>query len=182
MSENALLDRHAHTRTFSLPFFDDAETPNDHWLFEGTWGRESEPEYPGSAQELMGTVYHDSPNPNDPESKTLYAHLSNMALRLDGEIDLSGTASAVLTYWDKRDLGAGDRAYVELSTDGGFTWTAIHMEHHDAAAWQAHSLDLSRYAALPAPHNRIVIRFRLDARSDTATGDGWYIDAIRVDG
>ncbi|MBI5957506.1 MAG: hypothetical protein HY866_02135 [Chloroflexi bacterium] len=120
-----------------------------------------------------GNVFHDSPNAGT--TPIPYIHLSDMSTTLEGTIDLTGTTTAALTYWDSRNLGWGDRIYVEVSEDEGFTWTAIRNTSGASTAWNKRLHDLSAYAG-----SRINIRFRLDARSDPNVNDGWYIDDIVV--
>ncbi len=117
-----------------------------------------------------GYVFHDSIS-----DSINYLHLSNMSTTLEGMIDLSGTANPALTYWDKRQLGRGDRVYTEISTDEGFTWVSVRSASGTDTTWRKRLIDLSTYAG-----QQINIRFRLDARSDSRVGDGWYIDDIVV--
>jgi Flp pilus assembly pilin Flp len=120
-----------------------------------------------------GQVFHDSPNAG--ATKLSYIHLSDMSTTLEGTIDLTGTTTAALTYWDTRELGWGDSIRVEISTDEGFTWTSIRNTGGTDTNWRKRLHDLSGYAG-----QRINIRFRLDARSDPNVNDGWYIDDIVV--
>ena len=119
---------------------------------------------------ITGRVFTDSPAGN-------YFHQNDMSLTLEGMIDLSGTSNPALTYWDRRSLGSGDTVYTEISTDEGFTWTAVRQATGTDNTWRERHIDLSAYAG-----RRINIRFRLDGRggSSSSTGDGWYIDDIRV--
>jgi len=130
----------------------------------------------GSARVLVnfgitGRVFTDSPAGN-------YFHQNDMSLTLEGTIDLAGTGNPALTYWDRRSLGWGDTIYTEISTDEGFTWQPpVRQATGTDNTWRERHIDLTAYAG-----QRINIRFRLDGRggSSSTTGDGWYIDDIRV--
>lgn len=117
---------------------------------------------------VSGMVFHDSPAGD-------YFHDNNMSLTLEGVIDLSGTSNPALSYWDKRQLGSGDTAYTEISTDGGFTWDVLRQTGGTDSNWRKRLLDLSSYAG-----EQVNIRFRLDARNNSRVGDGWWIDDILV--
>ena len=129
----------------------------------------------------QGYVFHDSYNPDYddytvvPNRTTPYLHLSDMSLTLKGTIDLAGTVNPALTYWNMRSLGYGDRVYTEISTDEGYTWTTLLSSSGTDLTWKKRYYDLSAYAG-----QKITIRFRLDARSNPAVGDGWFIDDIQV--
>ncbi len=120
---------------------------------------------------ITGRVFTDSPSGN-------YFHMNDMSLTLEGLIDLTGTANPALTYWDRRSLGWSDTVYTEISTDEGFTWRPpVRSATGTDNTWRERHIDLSAFAG-----QKINIRFRLDGRggSSSSTGDGWYIDDIRV--
>jgi len=87
--------------------------------------------------------------------------------------DLSATAAPVLSFHsDYRDLG--DDAYVDVSTDGGTTWT--NLLHYDGVSMRGPrlvQLDLSAYAGQPS----VIIRFHY-----VAPGWDWYwqVDDVQV--
>jgi Flp pilus assembly pilin Flp len=119
---------------------------------------------------INGYVFTDSPAGN-------YFHNNDMAITLEGVIDLAGTNNPALSYWDRRDLGWGDTVYTEVSSDGGFTWDIVRQTGGDDNTWTKRLIDLSAYAG-----DKINIRFRLDGRggSSSSISDGWYIDDILV--
>ena len=120
---------------------------------------------------ITGRVFTDSPAGN-------YFHQNDMALTLEDVIDLAGTTNPALTYWERRALGSSDWIYTEISTDEGFTWDPpVRSAYGTDNTWRERHIDLSAYAG-----QKINIRFRLDGRggSSSSTGDGWYIDDIRV--
>lgn len=112
-------------------------------------------------------VYHDSPGGD-------YLHGSNAAMTLEGTIDLTGASNPYLTFWNRRLRGPSDYFRVEVSTDGGYTWSSVQRWTGDVG-WQKESVSLRSYRG-----SRINIRFRIDARLDSRVDDGWYIDDIQV--
>ncbi|MBN2306037.1 MAG: hypothetical protein JXQ72_16260 [Anaerolineae bacterium] len=117
---------------------------------------------------VAGYIFADSPDGN-------YFHQNDMSLHLEGKIDLTGTSNPALSFWETRYMHWSDSVRVEISTDEGFTWNSIYSSSSDYSTWRKLLLDLSGYAG-----QKITIRFRLDARSDTRVDDGWYIDDIVV--
>ncbi|MFQ5614181.1 MAG: hypothetical protein ACE5H9_18825 [Anaerolineae bacterium] len=108
--------------------------------------------------------------------------------------DLRGVEAATLTYWTWYDLEEDwDYAYVEVSTDGGQTWTALPTPHTrdddpsgnaygpgytgqsgDGPVWIEESLDLSPYAG-----QEILIRFEY-VTDDAVNRPGFAVDDIRI--
>ena len=119
---------------------------------------------------LEGYAYHDSPGAD-------YIRPGNSALILESPIDLSGTTNPTLSYWDWRDLGSSsDSVRVEISTDGGFTWTGIRTSWGDDRTWRKRFINLSSYAG-----QQVNLRFRLDAHyTSGSVSEGWYVDDIYV--
>ncbi|MCC6799228.1 MAG: hypothetical protein IT325_03880, partial [Anaerolineae bacterium] len=117
---------------------------------------------------LATQVYHDSPAGN-------YDHQNNMAMTLEGMIDLRGASAPYLSFWYKRLLGSSDYGRVEVSTDQGYSWTEVTNTSGASTTWAQSYVNLSAYAG-----QLVNIRFRLDARYNAGVGDGWYIDDIQV--
>jgi len=88
-------------------------------------------------------------------------------------VDLSTAAAPILRFQsDYRDLG--DDGYVDVSTDGGTTWT--NLLHYDGVAARGPllvQLDLSAYAGQPS----VIIRFHY-----VASGWDWYwqVDDVQI--
>ncbi|CAG0936462.1 tRNA(Glu)-specific nuclease WapA [Thermoflexales bacterium] len=164
--ENNVITRPAYIRVFTVAgplFSDDAESGDSQWITEGSWAISTEAAHSGSF------AFSDSPGDN-------YPHGSNAALTLADPITLPTDAPARLEFWDPIDLGAGDHALVEISTDNGQSWTPlIDRTSVSNVSWTRHTADLAAYAG-----QSILLRFRLDARQDTAVGDGWHIDDVLV--
>ncbi|MCF6306994.1 MAG: choice-of-anchor J domain-containing protein [Flavobacteriaceae bacterium] len=129
---------------------------------------------------------------------------SNTNILLEtGILDLSGTTAAQIDFWHiAKTEGGWDKCYVEISTDGGATYTALPNSaylgaangydtngyfHEDSYAdwgttdvpainawWKKESFSLAAY-------NVANVRFRFLLTSDSsANRDGWYIDDIQV--
>jgi hypothetical protein len=114
--------------------------------------------------------------------------------RLTRAFDLRQVTSATLRYWTWYDLEADwDYGYVEISTDGGETWTILPAPHSittnptgnaygpgytglsgDGPIWLEESLDISAYAGQEA-----LIRFE-GVTDDAVNRPGWTIDDISI--
>lgn len=128
----------------------------------------------GSAKIVLGfsgesMVFHDSPTGN-------YEHLTDTRVELEGEISLIGLTDPVL-FWEHRyAIGSGDNMRVQVSTDEGFNWFTIFSQGSGTDLnWTEAFVDLTPYRG-----NKIVLRFQLDARTNTPVGDGWWVDNIRI--
>lgn len=114
-------------------------------------------------------VFHESPLGN-------YTHRTDNFLELEGEIDLAGTANPVLLWDERYNIGTSDYIRVEISTDKGFTWTSLYERWNSTDwNWTEVNRDLTAYAG-----QKVVLRFRLNALSNSGVADGWWIDNIRV--
>jgi len=95
-------------------------------------------------------------------------------LVLSTAIDLSGSTNPKLVFWHKYDLEDGwDYGRVEVSEDGGSTWTQL-QSYTGVSGWTREQLDLSSHKS-----GDVKIRFRLQT-DDSVTRDGWYIDDTAV--
>ncbi len=137
--------------------------------------------------------FHDSPAGN-------YAALDNMAIILDGVINMTGAVNPVLSWYEQLRCGTGDRLRVEVSaplrtggtTNWFTTWYTIdsRTDPNDITTWTQRSLDLrtALQSLSGTPFGNpvdftnlyLTFRFRLDARTDTNVNDGWWIDDIVV--
>ncbi|HVO43382.1 MAG TPA: hypothetical protein VMT34_12195, partial [Aggregatilineales bacterium] len=118
--------------------------------------------------------------------------------RLTHSFDLSQVQSATLSFWLwYATEDQWDYAYVEVSADGGQTWTTLatqdmvppghnnrfgpgftgysgHGKDRNSAAWRQESIDLTPYAG-----KRIQIRFEY-LTDDEGTDDGVLVDDISI--
>ncbi len=90
-------------------------------------------------------------------------------------LDLSAAAAPVLSFQsDFNDYGGSDDGYVDVSTDGGTTWTnLLHYDGVDVRGPRRVQLDLAAYAGQPS----VIIRFHY-----VAPGWDWYwqVDDVQI--
>lgn len=173
------------TGNMPYPFFDNMEGGPANWVADGQWSLSPEKAYSGSSawSDSPGTNYADDTN-SSLQSSRPFQLLSNQATNPE------------LSFWHIRDLGPYDKLYVEASTDGGTTWTALwsyqytdstsahpeapgvgRNEFNTQLGWEYVSIDMRPYISDTTP---FYLRFRLDALTDNRTGDGVWIDDIRL--
>ncbi len=110
---------------------------------------------------------------------------------LTGELDLTGLSTATLEFWTWFQVEEGwDYAYVEVSADGGKSWTILKGLHTTAQnpvgnsyghgftgrsnGWVSESIDLSPYVG-----GEVLLRFEY-ITDETTYLDGFLIDDITV--
>lgn len=168
----------------TVAFFDDASQGTGQWTVFDRWG----------IQNVNGDwVYSDSPG-------GLYTTMATAIMTTAAPLDLSGAGRAWLTFqstWDI-DIG-GDAGRVEISTDGGSTWTGVpgrytRPGHGTTGAYSlgtqlldepcydgthrfeaTEQMDLTPWAGL----TDVRLRLRLTT-DDSYRRDGWYVDDITV--
>lgn len=95
-------------------------------------------------------------------------------------------SSARLTFWSRYYNDPEDTGNVEVSTDGGTTWTTLRVLSDAPSVppadtrMQNHEVDLSAYLGMP-----IKLRFRFNTDPVTyflIRTLGWWVDDINVDG
>ena len=105
------------------------------------------------------------------------SYQNNDRISIGFTADLTGVASATLTFWHRFDFASGDSGSVSVSsrqTETSWRGKRIRSFTGTQTAWQHESIDLSRFAG-----NTINISFNF--QSDAMhTADGWYIDDIAV--
>jgi hypothetical protein len=120
----------------------------------------------------------------------------NSSLMLDGLLNLMGATTPVLEFWTQYDLDPGSFARVEVSIDGGFSWTQANLGTSGvcdtagayctptigssssnttslAGTWIVRRHNLANYI-----NQRIGLRFRMT--TPATTDDGWWITDIQV--
>ncbi len=126
----------------------------------------------------------DSPNGN-------YANNSNTTITLTNPVDLTGAASATLSFWAKWSIENDyDYVQVQASADNGNSWTPLCGKYTNPGTnnqdpnqplydgiqttWVKEEISLDNYIGMP-----ILIRFEL--QSDFfVTDDGFYFDDLTV--
>ncbi len=148
----------------TYPFADDFESGLGNWTAEAPWG--------------ATTAYYSSPVSSATDSPSTYYGASvDASLVLASSIDLTSATRPVLRFYHRHQLEDGyDFGHVEISTDGGSTWTAPVASYTGASAtWIREQIDLSSYTA----SNDVRIRFRL-VSDNTVSQDGWYVDDVVI--
>lgn len=174
-------------RVYTVPVFDDVEddvVSRDSWIANGSWTRTDSNPYDGIF------AWTDSPLGN-------YSNATNSSLDLNGRLDLStpGLYQPQVAFWHRYFLNADDAIYVELSLDRR-TWYALPKDKKsfpepedlsEGDLWLARSTDSPSYqqTVLQIPdrfigESHVYLRFRLDARYNSSTDQGWWIDNIEV--
>ncbi|MBK8032612.1 MAG: hypothetical protein IPK17_24655 [Chloroflexi bacterium] len=109
----------------------------------------------------------------------------NVSLMLNGFIDMSNVANNYnMQYLRMYDAGTNNAFYLEVSTDGGFTWSTVGSETlsggsaniRPANDWQTRTVNLNAYRGSAT----VTFRFRVDTRSASTGGDGYYVTNIVV--
>lgn len=111
--------------------------------------------------------------------------------RLTRAFDLSGVEQATLHYWTWYDIEPDwDYAYVEISTDGGTSWTILQTPNSattnpsgnaygpgytgSSDGWLEEQLDISAYTG-----QEVLIRFEY-VTDDAVNRPGWTVDDISI--
>ncbi len=134
------------------------------WTAESPWGLTT------SVRNTGNYSVTDSPSGN-------YASNANASLT-SSSIDLTGVYEAHLTFWHRYNLEQGfDDGHLEVSLNGGTTWTTLASYTGAVSSFQKAEFDLTPYAGSPA----VLVRFRLESDSSIQR-DGWYIDDVSLSG
>jgi len=141
---------------------EDVETGAPGWTAEPTWTVSSE------SYHSPTHAWNDSPG-------TTYTNNKNSSLISPG-MNLSGLSDPTVKFWQQYDVEDGyDYARVEISLDGGTTWSLVKAFTGRKYYWNEVQLPLAQLANQPQAR----LRFRLTTDVDT-TRDGWYIDDIEI--
>jgi parallel beta-helix repeat protein len=91
-------------------------------------------------------------------------------------IDLSGARNVNLNFYRWHETESGfDRAYVEISTNDGITWTQLKSYTGTGATWTEENINISAHTGSSS------VRIRFRSTSDgSATDTGLYIDDVIV--
>ena len=105
-----------------------------------------------------------------------YSNYTDASLVLNTSFDLTTINNPTLSFWTWLDLETSyDRGRMEVSTDGGTSWTEItYYTGHDMT-WKKKVVSLANYST----ETDLRIRFRLTTDS-SVTNDGWYIDDVQI--
>ena len=144
------------------PFFDNMETSGGNWNPQPStaWTRVTV----GDAHS-GGNVWTDSPGSS-------YTNNIDVSLILSDEIFLNPASQ--LVFWHKLAVMSGDTAEVEVSTDGGTTWTQLtSYTNTTISSWTRVQVNLGQTTT------SALIRFRL-VTDLSGVADGWTIDDASI--
>ena len=142
-------------------FFDDLESGTSEWT--GAWGTTS------SQAHSPSTSMTDSPGGNYPNNATTTMTLNN-------GLDLSESTTAALVFWHRYATESGyDFCLVEVSTNGGGSWTQVASYSGLLGGWTEVTIDLDSYVGT----SDFKVRFILDS-DGWVQSDGWYVDDVHV--
>lgn len=144
---------------------DDGEGTDPGWTAEGTWSRTS------SDANSPTHSWTDSPGGSVVPGQD--------AALVSPVLDLSGLSDVRLELWHRLALEKHfNYTSIEMSTDGGSSWSPIRYFAGDVPSWSPLRLDLP---ALDGA-SQARFRFRVVISPGAGTIDGWYIDDILLTG
>ncbi len=146
-----------------VPFLDTGEAGPNTWTADFPWALSTAAAHGGTR------AWSDSPAGD-------YApNLSGTSLTLAAPMNLSSFTHPVLSFWHKCTFPGNDHGLVEVSTNGGQTWTALaDFANVTVAAWTHVQCDLSAWRVPD-----VLVRFRVTTDAWTEA-DGWHVDDISV--
>lgn len=146
---------------YCVVFNDDVEGGSDDWTRQTPWAV--------TVERFHSPVHAWSDSPGGNYGNNQDITLTSPAL------DLSGYDGILLQYWQICDTAAGDYCRVEVSADGGDTWSEVAQFNTTGTAWQLATVEAAPLAQQAATH----IRFHFTSNA-SGVDDGWYIDDIQV--
>jgi hypothetical protein len=150
------------TLSVTYPWTDDVEAGVGSWFAASPWGRTTVGSHSGDWH------WTDSPAGS-------YAPNENTALTL--AIDLSGALTPVLKFWQRYSFEPNnDWGVVEVSANGGASWTQLSFETGSSASWIPEKIDMSPYIG----NHQTMVRFRLTSNGAGAESDGWHLDDFEI--
>lgn len=152
-----------------VAFYDDGESGTSNWTYTSPWALVevvSASYYPANG--MINRAWTDSPDGE-------YANNVDTSLT-SISIDTSALTNPTLSFLTSYDFEAGaDYGYVEVSIDGGGTWTNVATYTGTNSQWTTEVVGLSNFAG----STNMMLRFRL-VTNNSITHDGWYIDNVRI--
>lgn len=143
---------------------DGFESGLSQWTPQSPWGTSTASKHLGNASAT------DSPSGN-------YNNNTNSSLT-STPINLTNFKETQLSFWHRYSLEQNyDFGRVEVSINGGASWTTLASYTGTLSSFQKVVLDLSAYDSKPS----LLVRFRL--QSDySIRADGWYVDDFEIVG
>lgn len=158
----------ASTRSQASPntvwFIDDMESGPAGWTGQIPWAQITTDAHSAS------TSWHDSPGGD-------YGNNVNISLTSPNRnLSGGGLGDKILQFFLHYDLGSGDGWYLEVSSDGGVAWAQLGPFTGTQTDWELWSIGLGGFSN----STNFRVRFRLRSNNDGMTGDGLYIDDVRI--
>lgn len=145
--------------TPTLALSDTYEGGTANWTFTGTWG-------------LTTSSSHSATHSLTDSPAGSYGNSINTSAQLIGARPMSR-----VRFWHKYATEANfDYANVQVSGNGGTSWTTVASYNGTLSTWTQVSIDLGAYVG-----QNLLLRFQLTSDSNT-TADGWYIDDLEIEG
>ncbi len=91
-------------------------------------------------------------------------------------MDFTGVMGVVLSFESFYTGEYSQKAYVEVSEDGGTTWTVVDSLPPNTSGWVPVTMDLSAYAG--TGHDSVWVAFHADDQGEWASG--WAVDNVIV--
>jgi len=105
-----------------------------------------------------------------------YPNNATTTMALNSGLDLSESTTASLVFWHLYDTESGyDYCLVEVSTNGGGSWTQVASYSGLLSNWTEVTIDLDSYVGT----SDFKVRFILDS-DGWVQKDGWYVDDVHV--
>jgi hypothetical protein len=144
-------------------FFDDVESGDAGWTAEPPWAISDEASFSATHS------WTDSPGGSYDNSVDI--RLTSPVIEVTGltGLELSFFHTPYLDWWNE------DTGTVEVTSDGGTTWTPVAFYTGQLDTWTEEIIDLSAFSG----SDTLQIGFRLTADSSSVS-DGWHIDDIEV--
>ncbi len=92
-------------------------------------------------------------------------------------MDWTNLPSYRINFASYFDGSYSQSAYVEISTDGGSSWTVINTLAPAAGAWQDIEIDLAQYSGATGLNN-VMLSFHADDNGEWSSG--WAIDDVQI--
>ena len=135
-----------------LPFVDEMDGL-DNWTAGGTWMAVSDTVHAG--EQSWATAG------------------DGATLALTRPLEAGDAARPVFSFWTRWTLPQPDTGYVEVSTDGGGSWTAVYTQTASTPEWTRVEVVLEEYAG-----QRFLVRLRLSAPTTGEAGQAWWVDDV----
>ena len=161
-------------------YFEDFEGGFGNWTMTGLWNPENEADTCGA----LVTPFPSSSNDAYYGIDSVCSYNNGVAntgdLTMVSPVTLPASGLAAVVFWSYEQTECGgdctwDNRYVEISADGGGTWSTL-GEGDTESIWYQKTFDLAPYAG-----NSVLVRFRFDTLDDVENDYfGWMVDNVSI--